>query len=114
MTGGRAMSAANLVGRWFVIVLLVGVSACGGGGGGGSGLSRHLQLNTASDVLYVSTPTGSIFRISGASTANASSIAAVTLRLTVGLNESVTDIALDATRDVLYVAFNRASGGTVG
>src|SRR5947207_8970799 len=27
------MSPINFVGRWFVIVLIVGVSACGGGGG---------------------------------------------------------------------------------
>src|SRR5205085_8584515 len=79
-----------------------------------AGLNRHLQLNTASDVLYVSTPTGSIFRINSASTANTSTIPAAMLTLTVGVNDSVTDIALDATHDVLYVGFNRASGGTVG
>lgn len=79
---------------------------------GGPGTGRHIQLNTATDVLYVSSPAGSIFRIDGASTASGS--ASRTFTLTLGGSDSVTDIALDATHDVLYVAFNRGSSGTVG
>src|SRR5919198_6350668 len=51
-------------------------------GGTGAGTGRHLQLNTGSDILYVSSPSGSIFRIDGASTANSGTAAARTFTLT--------------------------------
>jgi hypothetical protein len=83
-------------------------------GGAGTGVRRRLQLNTASDVLYVSTTTGSIFRIDGASGANSATTASRTLTLNVGPGDTLNDIALDATNDVLYVAFDRGGVGTVG
>jgi hypothetical protein len=81
-------------------------------GGGGTGPSRHLQLNTATDILYVSTPNGSIFRIDSASAANSTTTASRTFTLPVG-GDSVTGIALDATNDVLYVGFSRGSVGII-
>jgi hypothetical protein len=83
-------------------------------GGGGFGAGRRLQLNTTSDILYVSTPTGSIFRIDNASSANTFTTATRTLTLTLGPADSVTGIALDATNDVLYVAFSRNASSSVG
>jgi hypothetical protein len=83
-------------------------------GGGGNGTGRHLQLNASSDMLYVSTPTGSIFRIDSASSANSLTTAARTFTLTLGGGDSVRGIALDTTNDVLYVAFNRNGFGSVG
>jgi hypothetical protein len=84
-------------------------------GGAGSGPNRHLQLNTTSDILYVSTPTGTIFRIDSASTANSTTTASRTLTLTpFGAGDTVTDIALDTTNDALYVGLNRSGSGRVG
>jgi len=83
-------------------------------GGGGIGTGRHLQLNVSSDILYVSTPTGSIFRIDSASSANSFTTATHTFTLTLGGGDSVNGIALDTTNDVLYVAFNRNGSGSVG
>jgi hypothetical protein len=81
----------------------------------GSGLGRHIQLNTASDILYVSTPTGSIFRFDSASTATSTTTPNRTLTVTtLGPNDFVTDIALDTTNDVLYVGLNRNGFGAVG
>jgi hypothetical protein len=84
-------------------------------GGTGFGTGRHLQLNTAADVLYVSNPSGTIFRINSASTANSLTSASVVLTLTpMNPGDTVTGIALDATNDVLYVGFNRNGFGRVG
>ncbi|HET7362866.1 MAG TPA: hypothetical protein VFJ70_04750, partial [Burkholderiales bacterium] len=83
-------------------------------GGAGSGTGRHLQLNTASDTLYVSMPTGSIVRIDSASTATSATTAARTFTLAMNAGDFISDIALDATNDVLYVGFDRNGAGTVG
>jgi hypothetical protein len=82
----------------------------------GNGLGRHIQLNTANDILYVSTPGGSIIRIDNASAAGNATTASRVLTLSpfFGGTDSVTDIALDATNDVLYVAFDRNGNGSVG
>src|SRR5919108_5052976 len=74
---------------------------------GTNGTGRHLQLNAGTDSLYVSIPTGSILRIDSASTANGAISPARTFTLTMGGGDSVTDIALDTTNDVLYVGFDR-------
>ena len=83
----------------------------------GGGTGRHIQLNTASDILYVSTPAGSILRIDNASAATNVTLASRTLTLNpfAGAGTDViTDIALDPTRDVLYVGLSRNGGGRVG
>jgi hypothetical protein len=82
----------------------------------GTGTGRHLQLNTASDILYVSNPIGSILRIDNASAATLSTPASRSFTLTpftVG-TDLITDIALDATNDVLYVGLSRNTVGKVG
>ena len=85
------------------------------GGGAGTGIRRHLQLNTASDILYVSEPNGSIFRIDNASGANSLTPASRTLAVTtLDANNRITSIALDATNDVLYLGLNRNGTGSVG
>jgi hypothetical protein len=83
---------------------------------GTNGTGRHIQLNTASDVLYVSLPTGFVLRIDGASTANGSTAASRTFTLSpfTGLTDIVTDMALDTTNDVLYIGLNRNGFGKVG
>jgi hypothetical protein len=83
-------------------------------GGGGAGTRRHLQLNAASNILYVSTPTGSIFRIDNASGANSLTTASRTFTLNLGVSDSITGLALDATNDLLYVGLSRNSSGAVG
>jgi len=85
------------------------------GGGAGSGTNRHLQLNAGADILYVSTPTGTIYRFDSASSAGSATIASRTLTVS-GLlsNDFVTGMALDTTNDVLYVALNRNGFGSVG
>jgi hypothetical protein len=83
-------------------------------GGVGSGTRRHLQLNSVSDTLYVSIPSGSILRVNGASTANTSTQPSSTLTLAMGPNDLITGMALDATNDVLYVGLSRNTNGTVG
>ena len=85
---------------------------------GGTGLNRHIQLNTASDILYIATPEGSISRIDGASSANSSSpvTRAYTLTPFNPVNpgvDVVTDVALDATNDVLYVGISHNGFGSV-
>jgi hypothetical protein len=84
----------------------------------GTGLRRHLALNTTggADILYVSNPTGTILRLNSASTAGSLNAASLTLALTPfnGLNDTITDIALDGTRDVLYVGLSRGTFGAVG
>jgi hypothetical protein len=82
--------------------------------GMGTGTRRHLQLNSASDTLYVSIPSGSILRVNGASTANTSTQPSSTLTLSMLPNDSITGIALDATNDVLYVGLSRNTNGAVG
>ena len=82
---------------------------------GGSSTGRHLELNAAADILYVSTPTGTIFRIDNASAASGLTAASRTLTVnTLGLNNLITDIALDATNDVLYLGLSRNTIGSVG
>jgi hypothetical protein len=80
----------------------------------GGGIRRHLQLNSVSDTLYVSIPSGSILRVNGASTANTSTLPSSTLTLTMGPNDQITGMALDATNDVLYVGLSRNTNGAVG
>jgi hypothetical protein len=82
----------------------------------GIGARRHLQLNTASDTLYVSTPNGAILTVNPASTASSGTAVSQTFTLTpfFGTTDVITDIALDATHNVLYVAFNRNGTGSVG
>ena len=76
----------------------------------GIGTRRHLALNTASDILYVSIPNGTILRLDGASTAGSLTAASRTLGLTPfnSAGDAITDIALDTTRDVLYVGLIEA------
>jgi len=83
---------------------------------GTNGTGRHIQLNTASDILYASFPTGSIVRVDSASTANGPTATSRTFTLTPfsGTTDTVTDIALDTTNDVLYVGFSRNTVGSVG
>jgi hypothetical protein len=82
----------------------------------GTGPNRYLALNTASDILYVSIPSGTILRLDGASTAGSITGASRTLTLTPFniAGDTITDMALDATRDVLYVALSRGGAGRVG
>src|SRR6267378_221721 len=71
---------------------------------------RHIQLDTASDVLYISSgaaANGNIFALNGASAANNLSTANRTLTLPMLANDSIIGLALDATHNVLYVAFSR-------
>jgi hypothetical protein len=84
----------------------------------GTGPGRHIQLNTAATTgtLYVSTPNGQILRVDNASTAGPLTGASQTLTIS-PFNTSVdtiTDIALDTTRDVLYVGLSRNFVGSVG
>ncbi|HKU46012.1 MAG TPA: hypothetical protein VJQ58_03950, partial [Burkholderiales bacterium] len=82
---------------------------------GAIGVGRHLQLNSAANTLYVSNKTnGHIYRINSASTANGVVVPSQDLTVPVGLNDTITDLALDAGHDVLYVAFNRNGIGRVG
>jgi hypothetical protein len=83
---------------------------------GTNGLGRHIQLNTATDILYVSIPTGSILRIDSASTANGSIAASRSFMLNpfTGGTDAITDIALDTTNDVLYIGLSRSGLGRIG
>jgi hypothetical protein len=88
-------------------------------GGLGTGLGRHIQLNTnnAAGILYVSIPnSGQILRLDGASTAGPLTAASQTLTISPfnTLTDTITDIALDVTRDVLYVGLSRNFVGSVG
>jgi len=86
---------------------------------------RFIQLNVASDVLYISSgtipsgavdPTSSnlILALNSASTASDLSTASRTLTLTMGPNDTIIGFALDATHDVLYVAISRNTDVNVG
>jgi len=84
----------------------------------GTGFRRHLVLNTTggADILYVSNLNGTILRLDGASTAGSLTAASRTLTVTPfnAAGDAITDIALDATRDVLYVGLSRGGFGAVG
>jgi hypothetical protein len=83
----------------------------------GTGLGRHIQLDTTTDRLYVSTGAGGqVLRLDNASTAAALTPASRILSPTPFFagTDSITDIALDATHDVLYVGLNRNGAGKVG
>jgi hypothetical protein len=82
---------------------------------GSSEVGRHLQFDAGSNALYVSSKTtGHIFKISSASTANGVVPPSQDLTVPVGVNDTISDLALDATHDVLYIAFNRNGTGKVG
>jgi DNA-binding beta-propeller fold protein YncE len=70
---------------------------------------KYIQLDTQRDVLYISTRGGDILAVQGASAAN-SSVTPPTFRtLNLGI-AGIVGIALDPTKDVLYIA----GSGSIG
>ena len=102
------MSAVNPVARWFIIALIVAVSACGGGGGGDSPAPVQSKVFAADEV------NGGVGSTENANPTPGSTIAIT--RIIAGSNTQIPQVggcfgclpslALDNARDQLYVSTN--------